>query len=538
MPAERLRLIDIIANKLSEKTILTGGEQWHARDGAVSKKITPLGVLHYVLAQSGLVGRQVLSANNEEEAQQALGLQPGVHVMAHGALLALLSALPLIAEGRLFALRMESGSPAAEPISLGVIAPELLECTDQAAVAALLGLVPGEDVQAHSNALDAIAAMPDTAVALEKPVLVRFGADGAPIADHEEYARLVDLTSKADRSWVLSQIQAILDDDDPFEQYLLVDEADLLYLRLTDAKPAGLAVLTSDTSVPLDNPGTAGANRERIALEWLANLARLVVSKTGTGTQRDLQLVVGDTFWQLKADGGLWCEVAGQTAGNARGAGAVDLQTLRTDATNVASGANAVALGRDCKATAIGAVAIGDTCSATGDGAVALGASSSAASPRAVALGFNAYANRRGCLAYGFGGSGAGANQWQMMGGRASTTNATPTEIFAAGVTNSRFSVPAKGGFFVRGNVVCMRSDYAAAGAWEFTAFIVNNAGTTRIVGSATVTAVAVDAALSACTVAVTADDTNDSLKITVTGLAATNLLWTASGSGSQVIQA
>jgi hypothetical protein len=83
MASERLRLIDIIANKLAAKVTLSGDEEWHARDGASSKKIGPDAVALYVLGMAGLVGRQLFDAANTEEAQQAFGLEPNVDVMAY-----------------------------------------------------------------------------------------------------------------------------------------------------------------------------------------------------------------------------------------------------------------------------------------------------------------------------------------------------------------------------------------------------------------------------------------------------------------------
>ena len=87
MAAERLRLIDIIANKLTAKVTLSGSEEWHARDGAASKKIRPDAVALYVLAMAGMVGAQLFEAANAEEAQQALNLEPGIDVQPYAQIL-------------------------------------------------------------------------------------------------------------------------------------------------------------------------------------------------------------------------------------------------------------------------------------------------------------------------------------------------------------------------------------------------------------------------------------------------------------------
>lgn len=93
MAAERLRLIDIIANKLTAKVTLSGSEEWHARDGASSKKIRPDAVALYVLNMAGLVGAQLFEAANAQEAQQAMGVEPGVDVQPYATWLASLVSL-------------------------------------------------------------------------------------------------------------------------------------------------------------------------------------------------------------------------------------------------------------------------------------------------------------------------------------------------------------------------------------------------------------------------------------------------------------
>lgn len=87
MAAERLRLVDIIANKLTAKVTLAGTEEWHVRDGASSKKIRPDAVALYVLSMAGLIGSQLFEAANAQEAQQAMDVEPGVDVQPYAQVL-------------------------------------------------------------------------------------------------------------------------------------------------------------------------------------------------------------------------------------------------------------------------------------------------------------------------------------------------------------------------------------------------------------------------------------------------------------------
>lgn len=80
-------------------------------------------------------------------------------------------------------------------------------------------------------------------------------------------------------------------------------------------------------------------------------------------------------------------------SGNARGAYAVDLQSKHTTATQVASGASAVALGADCTASASGAVAAGNGATASGTNSGALGTTASASAASSWAVGYLASAS-------------------------------------------------------------------------------------------------------------------------------------------------
>jgi hypothetical protein len=116
---------------------------------------------------------------------------------------------------------------------------------------------------------------------------------------------------------------------------------------------------------------------------------------------------------------------------------------------------------------------------------------------------------------------------------RNSTSGDTETELFLDGSSLRAvlpadsawaFTVKILGKVDASGNTVHHR--------WEGT--ISNNAGTVAIQGTSTQTVV--QEFNASCETSVTADDTNDSLKVTVTGIAATNMRWHAYIEYNQVI--
>lgn len=115
----------------------------------------------------------------------------------------------------------------------------------------------------------------------------------------------------------------------------------------------------------------------------------------------------------------------------------------------------------------------------------------------------------------------------------AETGDATPTEMFTdagpgSGATN-RIAVASDGaiGCILH---VCVKQNSSANAYFMMRQFVISNdGGTTALQGSvATLGTDSGSAALSGVVVAVTADNTNDCIAVTVTGLAATTLSWTA----------
>lgn len=265
----------------------------------------------------------------------------------------------------------------------------------------------------------------------------------------------------------------------------------------------------------------------------------------------------------------------GTTAGgNARGGNAVDLQTFRTSAIYVASGSYSFAAGRNCQASNVDTVAIGRGSQSSGYGSVAMGGANvpgsssiglgystvcsgsySAAigsfanvtanygfagpiakvtAPYGVALGGYAEANRWGMFAVASGpfpGNLHGLVQTVVFTARNKTTDATATELFLDG-SSTRLTIPSGKILHATVHVIGSKSDGSAVAVYQRQVAIKNVSGTTSLVGS--VNTIGSDTAAST-SFSITADDTNDALKIEVTGIAAETWRWVASVSGAEL---
>ena len=242
---------------------------------------------------------------------------------------------------------------------------------------------------------------------------------------------------------------------------------------------------------------------------------------------------IGNANIHQKSDGTMWLEVTGQTAGNARGAGAFDWQAVRTNAANVASGANSIAIGQNCRATGIGSMGLGTYAQGSADSAMAIGDNVFATSTYSLALGNNAASANRGQISFAVsGGAGVGCAQGNLQTFYTATTDASSTPLNINGASN-RMVIPAMRACAITGLVTAMSdaTDGYKVKAWEIKCVITrDNSNSTRIIGTPTITALGNDAdAAGWAVVSITADDTNEALAINVTGEAATNIRWQAS---------
>lgn len=252
-------------------------------------------------------------------------------------------------------------------------------------------------------------------------------------------------------------------------------------------------------------------------------------------------------------------EPSGSVPGNARGAGAVDFQTERTAANQVASGIssfigsglnNMAAGGVSTIAGGMSNVCLGDfavslggvantssggfstTCGgnttlASGNASIVAGGwVSRSTGPYAFSTGLYALSDRHAQFSHSSGGFGGGVGSGQAIRlmFKQLTTNATPT----------RMDIDQGGGGFavtltkmVSGTLQITALQSTGAKACHFTRkfSIKNIAGTTSLVGAVSTvgTDVTDDAGL---TVAITANNTTDQLDVTVTGIAGETYRW------------
>jgi len=226
---------------------------------------------------------------------------------------------------------------------------------------------------------------------------------------------------------------------------------------------------------------------------------------TGTNTFSD-DVVLGAG---IQADSG----------GNARGADSVDFQRSRSSASYVASGY-------------LSFLGPGESNTASGDLSAVLGGQDNTASGyvSAVLNGFFGVAHLLGQLVSGC------AQYFQhtlSLKPYNTTTNATPTQLFLDGSSN-RITVPSgqTWGFIVK--IVGRQSGGGNHAFYIRQGVIDNTGGTTQIRGS--IHTIGIDTETNAAwNVAITADNTNDALIITVTGADATDIRWLATLDITQV---
>lgn len=247
--------------------------------------------------------------------------------------------------------------------------------------------------------------------------------------------------------------------------------------------------------------------------------------------------------------------------GSKRGSGAVDLQMGRTSAEKVASGSRSVAMGYNNSASSTGtvsmgsgciasnsyAIAIGSGCQATGQYSVAIGQSSKALTTSAVSIGSQCTADGSYSTAFGKGTTTRGIRGVMVEGNTGfssqqmsrfplmwDTSDATPQRLSTDGssqygLTDRLPIMPNNSAYYCRLRVLARNTSTNESKSWSGTALIKRgaNAAATTLVGSS-ITSDFGDAALSACTVSLSADTTYGALAVTVTGLPATTIRWVA----------
>jgi len=285
-------------------------------------------------------------------------------------------------------------------------------------------------------------------------------------------------------------------------------------------------VTAQGSDIVIDDATTSTANNVAITNQHAGQTnSALVLTPKGTGA-----FILGP-----KPDGTT-------TGGNARGINAVDLQMLRGAATQVASQTRSTICGGErntangTNATVIGgyqntasgqeSVAIGRESSASALNSIAIGNRLQATAQSATALGQGSLSDRFGMLSHGsdrFAAAGDAQRARFVM--RNKTTTNSAVELFLDGST-TRLTIPTNKYLTGTINIAGIKSDGSTAARYIRQFSIKNVTATTSLVG--TVDTVGTDIANST-TISITANDTNDALKVEVTGIAAETWRWVAS---------
>ena len=144
---------------------------------------------------------------------------------------------------------------------------------------------------------------------------------------------------------------------------------------------------------------------------------------------------------------------------------------------------------------------------------------------KGVIIGYDGTATRYGEITKSVGATYEGSEL--IFGG--DTTDATATEVFLGGESNKRFTIAIDSTVAFSFITVARRTDVdGESAAYKHEGVVRNDAGVTSVVGSISNTALAEDTAAWDATMA--ADDTNDSVKLTVQGEASKNISWRTYG--------
>lgn len=271
---------------------------------------------------------------------------------------------------------------------------------------------------------------------------------------------------------------------------------------------------TSQSSdLNIEDATTTTANNVTISNQHSGQTnSSLVLTPKGTGA-----FIVGP-----KPDG------TASVGGNARGSRAVDLQLTRGIATQVASGTGSFAAGSSCTASGIESVAIGSANTAGGNYSFSANRGNNASATRSACIGGSSGdANRVGSVVFSADEGANGSRQRIHAMLRNNTTNATPTELWINPTDSFRFTIPS--GKVVSGIINCLgvKSDGSQVAQYIREFCMKNVGGTTTLVSSSTI---GTDTEDNASTdISVEANDTNDALRIYVTGIASETWRWIAS---------
>jgi hypothetical protein len=233
------------------------------------------------------------------------------------------------------------------------------------------------------------------------------------------------------------------------------------------------------------------------------------------------------------------------TGGNSRGSNAVDFQTNRIANSQVASGANSFVVGLNSTAAGSTAIAIGSSSSATGNTAIAIGSSTQSSATNSVAIGSSCISSAIYSTSMGRQSRSTLASQFSRASGQFATQGDAQTSQLTAfrSITGTAAAELTLDGAAATGRLILNLTGATNGRIWnsivQLSAICTTAGGTVTVgeafigtynlgikrIGATTslvgtvqnmITAQA-DANMSSSVVTITADDTNESLKINFT---------------------
>lgn len=347
----------------------------------------------------------------------------------------------------------------------------------------------------------------------------------------------------------------------------------------------GLMFDSTNFQLGVCNTYSNNSNYRRLSLTSTSSFAIVAADSLGTGGA-NYSLVL-----RTSGTGAIQTQVTDNTAtgGNARGANAVDLQMTRQSANQVASGLNSLVLGTRNEASALSSTAIGISNIASNNYSIAIGAVNTASNAYALAMGwgnivsgyggvgigsfhrvsgdyafvggYSNFVSGQNATAFGSRNTTLGTNSFAIgesgniqntdsifaisvkngvstvgtsyiLTMTVETANATPLRVssnMSGGWANGNYPVRANSATTFYGLVTATTTAGTDCSSWEFKGLIKRgvNASTTMLVASVTPTLITQTAGATTWQVAVTGDNTNGLLAVTVTGEASKTIRWT-----------
>lgn len=268
------------------------------------------------------------------------------------------------------------------------------------------------------------------------------------------------------------------------------------------------------------------------------NVAGGIYSVVLGGFNNDIP-ATGDNYSGIVAGGNNLCD-NGEYSGILGGS---NCETYSSYSAIVGGNTNTITGGANGNHSAIIGGTLNDANSAL-QGVIVGGKDNTATSENGVVMGERGKTKRTGEFVIGGNGGATfavGEAQCGMAIWSGRTTNNTATELFLANDTSSRFTLDTDSAvtFEIQLTAVDETSPGTINAGAKFLGMIVNDSATTSIAGQGSITKTANPSTLFAAgggDVDVTADNTNNSIKITVTGITGKNIRWVASMRYTEVV--